>query len=107
MLVMAISDVMTMNFFWLVRDEGSWLDIGTSISHFVIASLLCVFVAGLEFVSELFVGGVEVGSKGQGSEGPRGKLINGHANGAVNGRKVEPRVDPFNSGEGHGSAEAD
>ena len=64
MVVMAISDVLTLNFFWLVRDEGSWLDIGTSISHFVIASLLCVFVAGLEFVSEVFVSGVEVGGEG-------------------------------------------
>lgn len=63
MIVMAICDVMTMNFFWLVRDEGSWLDIGTSISHFVIASLLCVFVAGLEFLSEVFVSGVEVGDE--------------------------------------------
>ena len=61
MLVMAISDVLTMNFFWLVKDEGSWLDIGTSITNFAIASLLCVFVAGLEFVSEVFVSGVEVG----------------------------------------------
>ncbi|KAL8919268.1 MAG: hypothetical protein Q9172_005052 [Xanthocarpia lactea] len=61
MLVMAISDVLTLNFFWMVRDEGSWLDIGTSISHFCIASMLCVFVAGLEFLSEVFVSGVEVG----------------------------------------------
>ncbi|KAI9732570.1 MAG: Glycosyl phosphatidyl inositol anchor synthesis [Cirrosporium novae-zelandiae] len=61
MIVMAISDVMTLNFFYMVRDEGSWLDIGTSISHFCIASLLCVFVAGLEFVSEVFVRGVEMG----------------------------------------------
>lgn len=60
MLVMSFSDVLTMNFFWLVKDEGSWLGIGTSISHFVIASLLCVFVAGLEFLSEIFVAGVEV-----------------------------------------------
>ena len=60
MLVMAISDVMTLHFFWTVKDEGSWLDIGTTISHFVIASLLCVFVAGLEFVSEVLISGVEV-----------------------------------------------
>ena len=60
MLVMAISDVMTLNFFWMVRDEGSWLDIGTSISHFVIGSLLNVFVAGLEGLSGWFIGGVEV-----------------------------------------------
>jgi len=60
MVVMAISDVMTLNFFYMVRDEGSWLEIGTTISHFCIASLLCVFVAGLEFVSESIVSGVEV-----------------------------------------------
>ncbi|KAF2275653.1 PigN-domain-containing protein [Westerdykella ornata] len=48
MIVMAVGDVLTLNFFYMVRDEGSWLDIGTSISHFVIASLLGVFVAGLE-----------------------------------------------------------
>lgn len=59
MIVIAISDVMTLNFFYMVRDEGSWLDIGTSISHFCIASGLCVFVAGLESVSEMFVSGVE------------------------------------------------
>ena len=63
MVVMAISDVLTLNFFWLVKDEGSWLDIGTTISHFVIASMLCVFVAILEFVSEIFVSGVEVGDE--------------------------------------------
>ena len=60
MIVMAISDIMTLNFFYMVRDEGSWLDIGTTISHFVIASLMSVFVAGLEFVSEVFIRGVEV-----------------------------------------------
>ena len=95
MLVMAISDVLTMNFFWLVRDEGSWLDIGTSISHFVIASLLCVFVAGLEFVSEVFVSGVDVGStegeeratKGLAKEGNAKEKTstNGHVVGQSNG----------------------
>lgn len=61
MLVMAMSDVLTLNFFWMVRDEGSWLDIGTSISHFVIGSCLNVFVAGLEGLSGWFIDGVEVG----------------------------------------------
>lgn len=69
MLVSAFSDVLTMNFFWMVRDEGSWLDIGSSISHFCIASLLCVFVACLEFLSELFVSGVQVGGDEDGSDG--------------------------------------
>ena len=60
MVVMSISDIMTLNFFWMVKDEGSWLDIGTTISHFVIASLIGVFVAGLEGVSELMIQGVEM-----------------------------------------------
>ncbi|KFY11047.1 hypothetical protein V492_04703 [Pseudogymnoascus sp. VKM F-4246] len=60
MLVMGVADFLTVHFFWTVRDEGSWLEIGSTISHFVIASLLGVFVAALEGVSELFVGGVEV-----------------------------------------------
>ncbi|KAF2141433.1 uncharacterized protein K452DRAFT_272309 [Aplosporella prunicola CBS 121167] len=61
MLVIAMGDVMTLHFFYMVRDEGSWLDIGTSISHFCIASGLGVFVAALEGVSEVFVAGVEFG----------------------------------------------
>lgn len=60
MVVMAISDFLTLHFFWVVRDEGSWLEIGSTISHFVIASLLCLFVASLEGVSEMFIAGVEV-----------------------------------------------
>lgn len=60
MLVMGVGDCLTVHFFWTVRDEGSWLEIGSTISHFVIASLLGVFVAALEGVSEVFVGGVEV-----------------------------------------------
>ena len=63
MVVMSISDVMTLNFFYMVRDEGSWLDIGTTISHFCIASFLCTFVAGLEFLSEAFVSGVDFGGR--------------------------------------------
>lgn len=82
MLVMAFSDVLTMNFFWMVRDEGSWLEIGTTISHFCIASLLCIFLAGLEFLSELFVSGVQVGDdsddvRAEGKEGPGPMRENG------------------------------
>lgn len=91
MFVMAISDVLTMNFFWLVRDEGSWLDIGTSISHFFIANLLCIFVAGLEFVSEVFVSGVEVDDE----SGVREK----QSIGAPDGKNVDLGVN------GNGNAE--
>ncbi|KAL9001520.1 MAG: hypothetical protein Q9169_000095 [Polycauliona sp. 2 TL-2023] len=83
MVVMAISDVLTLNFFWMVRDEGSWLDIGTSISHFCIASMLCVFVAGLEFLSEVFVSGIEVGNR-DGRDGERGEV---KGNGVVKGKE--------------------
>lgn len=36
LLVLFISDLMALHFFFLVKDDGSWLDIGTSISHYVI-----------------------------------------------------------------------
>lgn len=57
--VMMLGEWGTIRFFWSVKDEGSWLDIGTSISHFCIASALCVFVAGLEGISGVFIRGVE------------------------------------------------
>ena len=91
MVVMAISDVLTMNFFWMVRDEGSWLDIGTSISHFCIASLLCVFVAGLEFMSEVFVSGVDVDREqgGRKTKTEEKGLLHGNGDLRTNGVAVE------------------
>jgi len=68
MVVMAVSDVMTLSFFYMVKDEGSWLDIGTTISHFVIASLLGVFVSGLEIYSEWTIRGVEFGGREAGEK---------------------------------------
>ena len=73
MVVMAVSDVMTLSFFYMVKDEGSWLDIGTTISHFVIASLLGVFVSGLEIYSEWTIRGVEFGGKTLGGAKAKGK----------------------------------
>ncbi|KAK4165184.1 Phosphatidylinositolglycan class N-domain-containing protein [Cladorrhinum sp. PSN259] len=83
MVVMAVSDILTLYFFWVVKDEGSWLEIGSTISHFVIASLLCVFVAALEPVSAMFISGVKIGGD-QEVEGRAGdeKLLeetNGHS----------------------------
>jgi len=87
MIVMAISDFLTVHFFWVVRDEGSWLEIGSTISHFCIASLLCVFVASLEGVSELFVAGVEVGDGPAqiSKEKELGGLVEKAPNGSMNG----------------------
>ncbi|KAJ2898856.1 GPI ethanolamine phosphate transferase 1 [Zalerion maritima] len=69
MVVMALGDILTLYFFWVVKDEGSWLEIGSTISHFAIASLLCVFVAGLEGVSALFIAGVRVEPIGMAQQG--------------------------------------
>jgi phosphatidylinositol glycan class N len=65
-------DWLTINFFWMVRDEGSWLEIGETISRFCIVSALCVFTAALEAGSGWLVGDVEDGSafSGAGNNGP-------------------------------------
>ena len=42
-LTTSLTDLGTINFFLHVRDEGSWLDIGVSISHFVIANCIQIF----------------------------------------------------------------
>lgn len=76
MVVMAISDILTLYFFWIVKDEGSWLEIGSTISHFAIASLLSVFVAALEGVSAWLISGVEVDVLGvPGSKATNGKIV--------------------------------
>lgn len=88
MVVMAVSDVMTMSFFWMVKDEGSWLEIGTTISHFFIASLLGVFVAGLEVFSEFSIRGVEFGGDGEQRVEGRSES-HGVGNGGTNGKVQE------------------
>ncbi|KAF2718595.1 PigN-domain-containing protein [Polychaeton citri CBS 116435] len=80
--VMGIGDYLTLRFFWEVRDEGSWLDIGESISQFCIASGLCVFVAALEAFSEIFVKGVEF------KEGATSPSTTGQSNGVLKDSKV-------------------
>lgn len=63
LLVLSTTDVMTLNFFFLVRDSGSWLEIGTTISHFCIASAFIVFQILLFSMSHLLVGGVLIPQK--------------------------------------------
>jgi GPI ethanolamine phosphate transferase 1 len=85
MLVMAISDILTLYFFWVVKDEGSWLEIGSTISHFAIASLLCVFVAALEGVSAWFNAGVEAGDK-LAAAAPHNGMVAGPTPSKANGK---------------------
>ena len=44
MMVLAFSDVMGLQFFFMVTDQGSWLDIGSSLSHFVIVEATVIFL---------------------------------------------------------------
>lgn len=52
--VMFFSDVMTIHFFFLVRNTGSWLEIGQTISHFGIMSAQVVFVLLLFAITNIF-----------------------------------------------------
>lgn len=53
LLVLVISDIMAMHFFFLVQDYGSWLDIGTSISHYVIVMSMTIFLMVLSVVTHI------------------------------------------------------
>lgn len=66
LVVLSVTDVQTLNFFYLVRDDGSWLEIGTSISHFCISEGFLVLTILLFWVSHLLVGGAVVTRVGEG-----------------------------------------
>ncbi|NXX49854.1 PIGN transferase, partial [Tricholaema leucomelas] len=53
LIVLVISDIMALHFFFLVKDYGSWLDIGTSISHYVLVMSLTMFMMLMNGVAQL------------------------------------------------------
>uniref|UniRef100_A0A6Q2Z7W3 GPI ethanolamine phosphate transferase 1 n=1 Tax=Esox lucius TaxID=8010 RepID=A0A6Q2Z7W3_ESOLU len=53
LIVLVISDLMALHFFFLVQDNGSWLDIGTSISHYVIVMSMTIFLMLLSLVTHV------------------------------------------------------
>ncbi|TRY73706.1 hypothetical protein TCAL_00914 [Tigriopus californicus] len=44
LMVLLFSDWMSLHFFFLVQDQGSWAEIGTSLSHFIIAEGTVIFL---------------------------------------------------------------
>ncbi|XP_065878048.1 GPI ethanolamine phosphate transferase 1 isoform X2 [Euphorbia lathyris] len=61
-LVILFSDVMTIHFFFLVRNTGSWMEIGNSISHFGIVSAQVVFVLLLFAITNVYTKDIRIGS---------------------------------------------
>ncbi|KAG0585367.1 hypothetical protein M758_2G006200 [Ceratodon purpureus] len=61
-IVILLSDVMTIHFFFLVKNTGSWMDIGQSISHFGIMSAQVVFVLLLFALSSVFTHDLDLSS---------------------------------------------
>ena len=59
LLVILMCGIISLNFFFLVKDEGSWKDIGLSISHFIVASAFIILQLGLYFVSLFYLRGVK------------------------------------------------
>ncbi|BGP29066.1 Glycosyl phosphatidyl inositol anchor synthesis [Rhodotorula toruloides] len=56
-----LSEILTINFFFRVTDTGSWLEIGSSITNFVICSLLGLFSSALLAGGEGLLKGTAMG----------------------------------------------
>ncbi|KAJ0098525.1 hypothetical protein Patl1_21938 [Pistacia atlantica] len=67
-LVILLSDVMTIHFFFLVRNKGSWMEIGNSISHFGIMSAQVVFVLLLLALTNIYTTDIHVRSASPSSQ---------------------------------------
>lgn len=67
-LVILFSDAMTIHFFFLVRNTGSWMEIGNSISHFGIVSAQVVFVLLLFALTNTYTKDIQIGSAGSSSQ---------------------------------------
>ncbi|XP_024024305.1 GPI ethanolamine phosphate transferase 1 [Morus notabilis] len=61
-LVILFSDIMTIHFFFLVRNTGSWMEIGNSISHFGIVSAQVVFVLLLFALTNIYTKDIQISS---------------------------------------------
>lgn len=53
MILLLCCDIMCLNFLFLVKNTGSWLEIGTSISHFVIMECTVVVLCLLQIIAKI------------------------------------------------------
>lgn len=54
LVVLVFCDIMGLHFLFAVTNQGSWLDIGTSISHYVIMQVIILFLAILYSVAKVY-----------------------------------------------------
>ena len=55
LLVLIICDFMALHFFFMITDEGSWLEIGTSIGHYVITMSMILGITLITALASLYV----------------------------------------------------
>lgn len=54
-MMLILCDFMGLHFLYAVTNEGSWLQIGTSISHFVIIQSMILFIVVLYAIANLYM----------------------------------------------------
>ena len=60
LIILLLTDIMSMHFFFWVKDEGSWLDIGQSLSHFLINLTFVIFLIPVYKLSYYVTGSVSL-----------------------------------------------
>lgn len=54
--MLAMSNIMGLHFLFLIKNTGSWLEIGMSISHYVIVQSLALFLSLMYGLARLLIG---------------------------------------------------